>query len=258
MNQRIDLTYPTYRRLLELLDHHRFCTTQQLASFTRRHYKSERSALRQTLRHLRALHDRDLVARLERRVGGWRGGSSTSIWALTTRGLHHLNGSRGRLRPHSISTTFLQHHLAVTEVNLRAANTAAALDTVKIEAAQEPDCWRRYVGAHGEVLTLKPDLFLTVTSDEYEDHYFIEVDRDTENPARVIRKSWQYQQYRRSGLEQKQTGVFPAVVWVVPHEERKAKLLAAIDAEPRLPRELFVVITMDEVTALIRDGPPRL
>lgn len=257
MNQRIDFTYPIYRRLLELLERHRFCTSHQLASFTRAHYKSNRSALRQTLRHLRALHEHDLIARLERRVGGWQHGSSVGIWALTTRGLHHLNGGGGRLRPQHISTTFLHHQLAVTEVNLRAERATTALDEASIQAEQEPHCWRRYLGAHGEMLTLKPDLQLTVTSRDYEDRYFVEVDRDSENPARVIRKCWQYQQYRRTGQEQKQSGIFPAVVWIVPHNTRKQKLQTAIRDEPRLPRELFVVITIDEVTALIRDGPPR-
>ena len=50
----------------------------------------------------------------------------------------------------------------------------------------EPDCWRTYLGAGGERLTLRPDLAATITSPDYQDHYYLEVDRDTENPARII------------------------------------------------------------------------
>lgn len=251
-----DLTYPIYGQLLRLLQLHRFATTHQVARFMRPEYASDRSALRQSLRQLRALKDAGLVLRLERRIGGWQGGSAVSIWALTTQGHRHLTGSRKRRRPEHLTTGFLEHGLAVTEARLRVEETVRTLPGSTSEVQVEPDCWRRYIGPHGIAVTLKPDLQLTVTSPEYQDVYFIEVDRATENPGRVIRQCWQYEQYRRSGTEQGQYGVYPAVIWVVPNEHRKLQLERAFAEEKQLPRHLFTVITPDELNMLIRDGPP--
>lgn len=246
--------HPTRQRLLEFIQSHRFITTHQLMRLTRDEYSSRRSALRQTLRHLSILHDRSLIARLERRVGGWQGGSAVTIWTLTTKGLRFLTGSTARLRPHHTSTTFLEHLLAVSETRVLLHETAAQ-NELDVGVVGEPSCWRRYLGAHGQGITLKPDLALTVTSRNFVDRYFIEVDRATENPARVIRKCWQYTLHRRSGVEQERHGVYPVVVWIVPSEQRRAQLRRALEEEPKLPRELFVVITPDEFTPLIRDGP---
>lgn len=103
--------------------------------------------------------------------------------------------------------------------------------------------------------TLKPDLALRVTTTDFVDHYFIEVDRATENPGRVIRKCWQYETYRRAGGEQKHIGVFPLVIWVVPNLGRAQQLSQAISVEPKLPKELFAVVTHEQLASLIRDGP---
>src|SRR5690625_2375450 len=114
--QGFDSAYPTHIRLLDLLLIHRFATTIQLARFTEKLYKSHRSAVRQTLRHLRVLEQQGMITRLERRVGGWQAGSSVSIWTFTTRGYRHRTGIRKRQRSKHLSTTFLAHSLAVTEV----------------------------------------------------------------------------------------------------------------------------------------------
>ncbi len=249
-----DLSYPKYRQLLEQLDRYRFATTHQLARANAASYRSHRSALRQTLRQLCLLKSHDYVTRLERRVGGWQGGSTIGIWAITTSGHRFLTGSTSRKRPHHISTTFLEHCLAVTELQITAQEITAHTPSISVTMTTEPECWRSSLGPHGDTLTLKPDLEMRVDSAEYVDRYFVEVDRATENPARVIRKCWQYQQHRRTGLEQQHTGVYPAVVWVVPHHNRKQQLVRFIIAEG-LPQEMFVVITPDQFAPLIRDGP---
>lgn len=249
------LLHPIQERLVQLIGELRFATTHQLTRLTVHEYGNRRSAIRQTHRHLRHLQQHHFVARLERRVGGWQGGSQISVWTLTTKGQRHLTGSRGRVRPHHYSTTFLEHCLAVTETRVVLHETTTHLD-VSIEVQSEPNCWRRHLDSHGQTATLKPDLYATVTSDAYVDRYFFEVDRATENPARVIRKCWQYLQYQRDGAEQQQHGVYPAVVWLVPNEARKSQLQRAITAEPHLPGHLFIVLTLDALLSLIRDGPP--
>ena len=251
-----DHDHPIYEQLLKLIREHRFLTTHQLVRLTIAEYGSLRSAKRQTLRHLWTLRDRHFVTRLERRIGGWQGGSTVTIWTLTTKGLRHLTGSRSRLRPHHYSTTFLEHTLAVAETNILLTELSVQHSELQVEVINEPECWRRYLNEHGVTTTLKPDLSVTVTSPEYVDRYFLEVDRATENPGRVIGKCWQYIQHRRSGTEQKRTGgIYPLVVWVVPNEKRKAQLVRAMDSEPKLQRELFIVVTPNELPPLIRDGP---
>ena len=81
--------HPMQARLLALVAAHRFATTTQLARLTALEYASSASALRQTQRHLANLAQQRLLTSLERRVGGWQGGSAVTIWAATTRG-HRL------------------------------------------------------------------------------------------------------------------------------------------------------------------------
>ena len=243
-----------HQLLLQLLQDHRFATSHQLIRLTSHHYGNRRSAIRQTSRHLSELHRRHYVARLERRIGGWQGGSAVSIWTLSTKGTRHLNGTARRIRPHHYSTTFLQHHLAITETRV-VLHEAARQHQRELEVQLEPGCWRHFLSTHGTKTILKPDLAVTATSSDYVDRYFLEVDRATENPARVVRKCWQYEHYRRSGTEQEQHGVYPAVAWIVPHLERKTQLQRALSEEPKLPKHLFTVITPDELSALIHDGP---
>lgn len=245
---------PIHRQLLEMVREHRFATTHQLTRLTAHLYGNRRSAIRQTSRHLRELHRQRFLVRLERRVGGWQGGSQVSVWTLSTKGLRHLSGTSKRVRPHHHSTTFLHHNLAVTETRVVLQEAARQFHR-ELAVEAEPECWRRHHSGHGVPATLKPDLAAVVTSEDYVDRYFIEVDRDTENPARVITKCWRYLHYQRSGEEQRKHGVYPAVIWIVPHVARKQQLTEAISSEPGLPRHLFSVITMSELEGLVRDGP---
>ena len=252
----MDSLQPTEQHFLDLLREHRFLTTHQLGRLARNQYGNHRSAKRQTLRHLDSLQDQKLVTALERRVGGWQGGSAVTIWTLTTKGLRRLTGKRtGRIRPHHYSTTFLEHLLAVAEVRVSLEETTGQTPGLEVSLQTEPGCWRTYLDGAGMTATLKPDLALRVTTTDFVDHYLIEVDRATENPGRVIRKCWQYETYRRTGAEQKQIGVFPLVVWVVPNLGRAQQLSQAISVEPKLPSQLFTVVTHEQLASLIRDGP---
>lgn len=250
----LDNLSPTREQLLRLIVDHRFASTHQLTRLTLHRYGNRRSAIRQTLRHLQGLKQRHFIVSLERRVGGWQGGSQIAVWTLTTKGQRYVTGSRGRVRPYHYSTAFLEHHLAITETRVVLYEIATQLGLI-LEVQPEPGCWRRYLDSHGHAVTLKPDLFATVTSDAFVDRYFFEVDRATENPARVIRKCWQYLQYQRVGAEQQQQGVYPAVVWLVPHEARRHQLRRALQAEPGLPHGLFLILLLSDLPALIRDGP---
>lgn len=90
---------------------------------------------------------------------------------------------------------------------------------------------------------------------DYEDHYFFEIDRATENPARVLHACRRYQRYWQTGLEQQRHGLFPAVVWIVPNETRRWQLQRHIAATADLDQRLLRVIIPSELAQLLRRGP---
>lgn len=253
--------HPMQARLLALVAAHRFATTTQLARLTALEYASPASALRQTQRHLASLAQQRLLTSLERRVGGWQGGSAVTIWAATTRGHRRLAADEGdeevprRQRPREVSTTFLDHLLAITEVRTSIEEAVRQQTDTEATVALEPDCWRTALSPSGQVQVLRPDLAVTITSPAYEDRYLIEVDRATENPGRVIATCWRYQEHQATSAQASDDGVFPLVVWLVPTDRRRHRLERAIAHSTGLLRDLFRVIRLDQLPTLIHGGP---
>ncbi|MBN9181206.1 MAG: replication-relaxation family protein, partial [Microbacterium sp.] len=207
--------------ILRSIDEYRYLLTRQIA---RLHFdlaagaKTIPRTANLTLGRLREL---GLVRELDRRIGGVRAGSSGKVWQLTETANRLLSWRDGetpaqRLRAIEPGATFLEHTLAVAEVVLDLNDAAAAHDVAVSRVELEPAAWRPYLNRSGATVRLKPDLALVTTSGGYQDAWFFEVDRATEPPGRIVRKCLQYQDYRHTGHEQAQTGVFPAVVWVVP------------------------------------------
>ena len=246
-------------RLLALVAAHRFATTTQLARLTAPEYASPASALRQTQRHLASLAQQRLLTSLERRVGGWQGGSAVTIWAATTRGHRRVAAENGedvevprRQRPREVSTTFLDHLLAITEVRTSVEEAVRQEADTEAAVALEPGCWRTALSPSGQVQVLRPDLAVTITSPAYEDRYLVEVDRATENPGRVIATCWRYQEHQAQAGD---GDVFPLVVWLVPTDRRRHRLERAIAHSTGLLRDLFRVIRLDQLPTLIHGGP---
>ena len=251
--------HPMQARLLALVAAHRFATTTQLARLTAPEYASSASALRQTQRHLASLAQQRLLTSLERRVGGWQGGSAVTIWAATTRGHRLVAEENGededaprRQRPREVSTTFLDHLLAITEVRTSIEEAVRQEADTEAAVALEPECWRTALSTSGQVQVLRPDLAVTITSPSYEDRYLVEVDRATENPGRVIATCWRYQEHQAQASDD---GVFPLVVWLVPTDRRRHRLERAIAHSTGLLRDLFRVIRLDQLPTLIHGGP---
>lgn len=252
--------HPMQARLLALVAAHRFATTTQLARLTAPEYASSASALRQTQRHLASLAQQRLLTSLERRVGGWQGGSAVTIWATTTRGHRLVAADEGeevprRQRPREVSTTFLDHLLAITEVRTGIEEAVRQETDTEAAVALEPDCWRTALSPSGQVQVLRPDLAVTITSPAYEDRYLVEVDRATENPGRVIATCWRYQEHQATTSQASDGGVFPLVVWLVPGDRRRHRLERAIAHSTGLLRDLFRVIRLDQLPTLIHGGP---
>ena len=252
--------HPMQARLLALVAAHRFASTTQLARLTAPEYASPASALRQTQRHLASLAQQRLLTSLERRVGGWQGGSAVTIWAATTRGQRLVATGEGdevprRQRPREVSTTFLDHLLAITEVRTSIEEAVRQQTDTKAVVALEPECWRTALSPSGQVQVLRPDLAVTITSPAYEDRYLIEVDRATENPGRAIATCWRYQEHQATSAQASDGDVFPLVVWLVPTDRRRHRLERAIAHSTGLLRDLFRVIRLDQLSTLIHGGP---
>ena len=254
--------HPMQARLLALVAAHRFATTTQLARLTALEYASPASALRQTQRHLASLAQQRLLTSLERRVGGWQGGSAVTIWAATTRGHRRVAVENGedeevarRQRPREVSTTFLDHLLSITEVRTSIEEAVRQEADTEATVALEPDCWRTALSPSGQVQVLRPDLAVTITSPAYEDRYLMEVDRATENPGRVIATCWRYQEHQATSVQASDGDVFPLVVWLVPSDRRRHRLERAIAHSTGLLRDLFRVIRLDQLPTLIHGGP---
>lgn len=252
--------HPMQARLLALVAAHRFATTTQLARLTAPEYASPASALRQTQRHLASLAQQRLLTSLERRVGGWQGGSAVTIWAATTRGHRLVAADEGeevarRQRPREVSTTFLDHLLAITEVRTSIEEAVRQEADTEAAVALEPDCWRTALSPSGQVQVLRPDLAVTITSLAYEDRYLMEVDRATENPGRVIATCWRYQEHQATSVQASDGDVLPLVVWLVPTDRRRRHLERAIAHSTGLLRDLFRVIRLDQLPTLIHGGP---
>jgi hypothetical protein len=189
------------------------------------------------------LTDERVLARLERRVGGERAGSDGFVYALDVLGQRITQPKKRSYRaPWTPQPMHLRHALAVSDlyVKLRlAATTDARLDSFEAE----PASWRSSYGSGGGRLVLKPDAFVVIDGAGYQDRAFIEVDRATEALPRIVTKAKHYVHYYESGREQAQHGVFPLVVWIAPHERRRAQLIDALSRIDAQYWRLFAVTT---------------
>ncbi|MBW4077749.1 MAG: hypothetical protein HIU84_04415 [Acidobacteria bacterium] len=237
----------------------KYLTTRQIS---RQHFglSTDEGLIPRHANHaLARLRELGLLTNLERRIGGVRAGSGGHVWQITDLARRllgdHLNESdNGRIRVFEPSTTFLEHTLAVAEVVISLQEVANGAEIKLAHLQVEPECWRSYLGPSGETRWLKPDLAVVTESGGFEDHWFMEVDRATEPPNRVIKKCRQYEEYRRSDREQAKHGVFPAVVWVVPNVRRRDQIRERLASEVANADWLFTVVTPSDLGALVVAG----
>ena len=251
----------TDHRLLGLLAAHRYATTGQLSQLINAsgRYTSPSSALRQTTRRLSRHQRLGLVSHLDRRIGGVRAGSTGYIWHLrepgwrltqqTTETEQHAPTTPSRRWRHSDpSPTFLAHTLAITHTRVVIEQAARAIGGALSHLVTEPACWRSWTTLGGGLHWLKPDLeAITTTADGDQDHWLLEIDLGTENPARLITKCHDYQDHLSSGTEQAGNGgYYPQVVWVMNEQRRAEWLRRRVDEEGCLLKRLFKVVASEE------------
>lgn len=215
------------------------------------------SALRAATRTMARLQGLGLVQPLGRRIGGVRAGSTSYVWTLREAGAELLRlgkesvgiKPKTRKRVYEPTYIFLKHTLAVAELY-----TYLQTNTRLIKAEFEPSCWRGYTSMFGVNVTIKPDLYAVTACDGYEDHWFFEVDLNTEAPSRIMRKCESYGRYYLTGAEQKKNGIFPRVAWIVPNEKRKQTLRRHIAENLSEYADLFVITTFADLPVLVRTG----
>lgn len=252
---------PRDRSILLGLSAHRYLSTDQLRKLFFHEHKTPQAAGRATIRVLHRLLDHQLIMRLQRGVGGINGGSNSFVWAVTDRGekvIGDLNGVTGKRRRYDQpSTQHLNHLLAVTDARLALIEGDRAGQFAIVKTEMEPQCWRPYLNRHGQPAHIKPDLYAITQTPDYEDHWMIEIDRDTEHLPVIIRKCLAAQLYHGRGIEQERHGVFPLTVWVVPDEKRRHNIESAIERTVDLSSELFRVVELKDLSTLIaRGGSP--
>lgn len=238
--------------IVRLLQQHRYATTSQVRRMVFRDHASQAAGTRACVRVLDRLLTQRILTRLERRVGGVRHGSASFVWCLDVIGDRLTRDQQqGRRRQHEPTSTFLTHTLAVTDIHVQLAE-AASTGAFDLSAVQvETEAWRCYVAPGGVQRTLKPDLMVTVSTESYDDHWYLEVDLGTESLPVLLRKCSAYEEYRRTGRPQAEHGVFPRVLWLLPTRARVTRLVAAIAAEPKLPDRLFTCITTDDLLRVV-------
>jgi hypothetical protein len=186
--------------------------------------------------------------------GGVRGGSDTLIYRVGVAGVRLL-ARRGltQKRLGAPSDRHIAHTLTTAEVAIRLfeADRAGAVECIEVQA--EPECWRAFLGPMGARLVLKPDLYLRVAApgSVYEYRFFCEVDMATEHKATLLAKCQRYLAHYRAGSEQREHGVYPKVLWVVPDEHRAVQIEEVLQALPLEARRLFTVCPFDDATQFL-------
>lgn len=236
---RAELT-PRQHALLRSLSALHFATTRQLE---RLHFQGDGltplSATRTATRTLEHLHRAGLADRLDRRIGGSRAGSASFVWHLSPAGARMLDLPTRKHR-YEPGLSHLAHVLEVADVVvcLHERSRTDAVELLRVEA--EPTCWRRYLTPHGHQRWLKPDLAVILGVGAQARHWFLEVDRATEDIPRLQRKMGYYMAAWHDGGIQAAAGVFPGVLWIVPTSDRCRAIKAAI-GKLMVPAGMFSV-----------------
>jgi hypothetical protein len=241
-----DLT-PTQHAVLRWVAQTRLCSGAQLERLYW-HEGQPESRARQARRTLKQLTEWRILDRQPRSVGGQRAGSRGYIYSLGPAGARLLDRESGvRVRRLGVpGDRFVAHVLSCTELVVRMeVARRSGLDV--IEAQGEPGCWRSFVGAFGARQVCKPDLFVRIGVGALEDRWFVEVDLATEASGTLTAKFKRYLAHYRSGREQHAHGIYPRVLWAVPHDRRAAQVGEVLRRQPVEAQRLFTVCLLDEV-----------
>lgn len=244
------------RAVLEAVQKYRLMTSDQIARMFFPDCANKVSQGRQQQLLMKRLKEYGLVNSLERQIGGYGGGSAVSVWHITEAGhrLLTLNNTDHYRRKRFAEPTpaRMAHTLAVTECAIQLMDICRySVDLSLYSIDPEPTCWRRFNDGDG-VSDLKPDMFLILNSQKFEDRWFIEVDRGSEHAPQVIGKCNAYLRYYYCGVEQAETSFFPFVMWIVKDAARRDYLKECVKKELEAQQQIFLFITEDDFEKTLR------
>lgn len=241
--------------VLRLVAAHRFLTTRQLQQLAFTGHASQASAARTTRRVLARLERWGLLRSLGRQVGGVHAGSSAAIWQLAPAGARLTKADGVTYRVSEPSLRFLQHCLATGDVHVLLKRHEQIETVESVDVQVESEAWQRYTGLGGEACWLQPDLATTITTTDYIDRWFIEVDLGTESLPTLLKKCAQYEAYRQSGIQQTKLGSFPLVLWLFTDPTRIVKLHRAVNRTASLTPELFRYADPSTIASVLANDP---
>jgi hypothetical protein len=199
-------------------------------------------------RALKRLSDWRVLDRLPGRArGGVRGGSDTLIYCVGVVGAKLLaRHGLATKRLGKPSERLTAHTLTICELAVRLHEARATLECIETRA--EPECWFSFLGPMLAALWVKPDLYLRVAlpGGEWESRWLCELDMGSENKGTLLAKSRRYIDHYRSGSFQRDHGVYPKVLWIVPDSQRATQLKEILRQLPADGRRLFAICRFDE------------
>jgi hypothetical protein len=221
------------------------------AQIERLHFTGTKGSARGSNRRrtMRLLMTNQLVTTLPRRVGGERAGSAGLVYALDAAGQRWavsqgLLDVGGRVRrPWSTSWRFVSHCLEVTELYVRLQEQQAAGSITRLTFVAEPASWHQAAGR-----PLKPDAYARFVVGQWEQHYWIEVDRATESLPSLRRKLLAYIDVAVSG-DDGPHGVLPRVLVTVPDERRLRAVRSLVASLPE-PADQLISAQLFDATFL--------
>lgn len=218
-------------------------TGEQLRQLYFTNQSTLKSSKRSSQQSLRSLAQSEVLARLERRVGGVRSGSAGYVYALGRAG-HQIvrrwknETNRRSRRTHEPGEAFVEHRVACAQIFVE-LHLDQKRGGLRLEQYQgEPDCWRQRIGPFGKPLVLRPDGFARLAADDRLLHWFIEMDLATESQTVIAKKGRAYLDHYASGAE---PDVMPRVIWVAPTRERAKRIRSTLHALGGPATELHIV-----------------
>lgn len=250
---------PRDRDILDSLERFRLLSSTLIRQLHFGDHHGKDDGARATNRVMSRLEKLHLVSRLDQRIGGFQGGSSSLTWQLSLSG-HRLQAAltgRPQRSPLPASSwLFAQHTLGVAEVAVGLVRAERAGDFEVLRLDTEPACWQEFLSLTGVVQHLKPDLYVVTANAAFEEHSFVEVDLGTEHRPTLQRKAKAYGRYRASGRHEAAHGVFPRVIWVVPDQRRRRAVEAALAPVEAEQGRLHAVATFADLPDLLAPHPP--
>jgi hypothetical protein len=254
------------RAVLSSVERYRFLTARHIEALHFSGHATTESGARTCRRVLARLRRQRLLGVLERRIGGMRAGSEGLIYFLDAAGDRlQRRQDPGRARRHfdEPSARFLNHTLAIADIAVDIIRAAAASGAEVVKLAPEGAARRYYVDRLGGSQVLRPDLYVELAArpgDEEVEAFFVEVDLGHESLPTVMGKCLAYEDYRETGIEQRDFGGFPMVVWAmdayrpVTAERRRQSLRAALDRNPRVTPGRYRIAALGEAAAELVQG----